>query len=41
MKFQILAIAATAVSSTFAAAVQQRDGTCRFRVGFARGQVIY
>ncbi|PMB71361.1 hypothetical protein BM221_001448 [Beauveria bassiana] len=38
MKFQIIAIAATAVSTTLGAAVQQRDGTCRLRVGFARGQ---
>ncbi|KAM3499034.1 hypothetical protein MY10362_007676 [Beauveria mimosiformis] len=38
MKFQIIAIAATAVSTTLGVAVQQRDGTCRFRVGFARGQ---
>lgn len=41
MKFQIIAIAATAVSTTLGAAVQQRDGTCRFRVGFARGQVSH
>ncbi|KAM3430466.1 hypothetical protein NHJ13734_007734 [Beauveria thailandica] len=26
------------VSTTLGAPVQQRDGTCRFRVGFARGQ---
>ncbi len=39
MKFEILAIAAAAVPSALGAVVQQRDGTCRFRVGFARGQV--
>ncbi|KAM3505121.1 hypothetical protein MY11210_008084 [Beauveria gryllotalpidicola] len=39
MKFQIIAIAATAVSTILGAAGQQRDGTCRFRVGFAHGQM--
>ena len=39
MKFQSIAAVATMATAVSAAAVKPRDGTCKFRVGFARGQV--
>lgn len=39
MKFQLIATVAAMATSASAAALKPRDGTCKFRVGFARGQV--
>lgn len=39
MQIQAVITAIVMATATSAAAVKPRDGTCHFRVGFARGQV--